>query len=177
MSRSRLVVLTLCALVIAFAVLPAMAAPPPLQGTFTLIPEQSDDVNQAIQSTVAQLNFLIRPIARGRLTKTNKPYQKVILGLTENEISIVTDLRAPIRTKPEGTPIKWTREDGEIFDVSTVWDGTTLKQTFAAEDGQRVNEYRANEDGQGMTLQVTVSSSKLKEPLRYRLAYKRVAAE
>jgi hypothetical protein len=164
-------------LVATFAVLPAMAAPPSLQGTYTLVPEQSDDVGQAIQNTVAQLNFLFRPIARGRLTKTNKPYQRVILSLSPDEISIITDLRAPIKTNPAGAPIKWTREDGEIFDVSTVWDGTTLKQTFAAEDGQRVNEYRATEDGQGMTLQVTVSSSRLKEPLRYRLAYKRVAAE
>jgi hypothetical protein len=152
---------------------PTATATPTLAGTYALDPSRSDDVTQAIEKTVGEVSFFIRSMARGRLTKTNKPYQRVILALSTSQVSIVTDVRAPIVTQPDGTPVKWTREDGEIFDVSTVWDGQALRQTFQAEDGQRVNEYRPASDG-GMVLQATISSKRLATPLQYRLVYTRV---
>lgn len=185
MSHRRLIPLAVLVLLAAVGVPPAPAAPPAaptpavaaapltLTGTYALDPGRSDDVTQAIEKTVAELSFLIRPIARGRLTKTNKPYQRVILALSTSQVSIITDVRAPIVTQPDGTPVKWTREDGEVFDVSTVWDGQVLRQTFQAEDGQRVNEYRLASDG-GVVLQATISGKRLASPLQYRLVYTRV---
>lgn len=143
------------------------------QGSFVYAPEKSDDIEQAIKNATEKMNFVVRAIARDRLTKTNQPYGRITIDCNPSFISITTDARAPIRTSPDGTPIKWKREDGEVMDVSTRWEDGVLKQTFAAEDGKRINAYAVSGDGQSMQLLVTVSSEKLKEPVRYKLQYRR----
>ena len=147
-----------------------------LQGTFSYVAAGSDSIEKSIEKAVADMNFIIAPIARSRLTKTNTIYRKVSFEFSgNNQVSIVTSGRAAIRTNLSGTPIKWTREDGEVLDCSTTVSGDTIRQKFVAKDGQRINEYAPSPDGQGLTMKVTVSSPKLKEPLVYRLAYKKGA--
>ena len=53
-------------------------------------------------------------------------------------------------------------------------EGNTLTQEFSTKDGQRINIYEVSPDGQTLTLQVTVSSQRLAEPVKYRLVYRRV---
>jgi hypothetical protein len=163
----------LIALLAALGVAHAQGSTPSLQGTYTLDAAASDDVNKAIERAIARMNMVKRPVARGRLKKTNQPYQQVVIEQTSSEITTTMDNRKPITTPVTGTPIKWTREDGETFDVSTQWDNGKLKQTFKAEDGQRVNSFSISPDGSVLTLDVTVTSSKLSRPLLYKLVFRK----
>jgi hypothetical protein len=145
------------------------------QGTFTYVAAESDNVDQAINQAASKMNFALRQIARPRLRKTNQPYQRVAINTTGSQVSIVTDNRAPITTATNGTPIKWTREDGEVFDVSTTLQGNRLRQVFAAEDGRRENVFTLSPDGNTLTMNVTVSSGRLPEPLTYKLVFRRAS--
>ncbi len=190
MKRSRLLALPIALLLLIAATRhpahlyrgaqePASAAAqqaPQLQGTFTLV-STADVVTTAITSGTAKMNFIKRPIARSRLKKTNlPPYATVTFTYPPNEISIEMDTRKPVVTPADGKTIKWTREDGEVFDVNSVWEGGALKETFVAGDGSRENLFEPGPDGQSMTLQVTIRSSQLKQPIVYRLEYRRKAA-
>lgn len=166
---TRLRPLAFLALAPAFAA-PALAQNAALAGTFTLNRQKSDNVNQAVDQAVNRVNAILRPIARGRLRSTNQPYQRVVVAQQGTQLSIITDRRAAILTPAAGTPVRWRREDGETLNVSTRWNGQSLVQTFAAEDGQRVNTYTMNPDGT-MTIAVTVTSGRLPRPLTYRLVY------
>ena len=155
------------------SVAPVQAQNARLQGTFAYEAAGSDNINQAIESAVARMNFITRPIARGRLRKTNEPYRTVRISFTPAQISVVTDTRDAIVSPANGAPIKWTREDGEVLDVATAWRGATIEQSFTAEDGKRVNTYSLSPDGNVMTMQVTITSPRLAAPLRYSLRYRR----
>jgi hypothetical protein len=146
-----------------------------LNGTFTYAAESSDNVNAAINQAIGRMNFAMRPIARSRLGRTNQPYRTVSISQTGGQVSITTDNRAAIVTPASGSAIKWKREDGETLDVSTAVSGTRIEQVFKAEDGQRTNVYTLSPDGQTMTMQVTVTSGRLPEPLTYRLVYRRAS--
>lgn len=146
-----------------------------LNGTFTYNAAASDNLNTAIDAAVRDMNFAIRPVARGRLRKTNQPYQRVQISHNAQQVSVVTDGRAAIVSPANGTPVDWTREDGERLKVSTEWENGVLEQTFKAEDGQRVNAYSISPDGRTMTMQVTVTSPRLRKPLTYKLVYNRAS--
>ena len=157
-----------------FALLPAsLGAQQSLSGTYTLNRQASDDINAAIESAVRRMNFVTRPIARGRLRKTNAAYERVVIDYGTSQVSVTFDQRAAIVTPSNGTPIKWRREDGEQFDVSTEWENGRLEQTFSAEDGRRVNVYTL--EGNTLTMEVTITSPRLSAPLRYKLVYNRAS--
>jgi hypothetical protein len=153
----------------------AQAQASPFNGTFTYVAGESDNVDQAINQAIARMNVATRQIARPRLRRTNQPYQRVVISTTASSVSITTDNRAPITTSAAGAPIKWTREDGEVLDVSTTWQGNRLRQVFAAEDGRRENVWSMSPDGNMLTLNVTVTSGRLPQPLTYRLTYRRAS--
>ena len=144
-----------------------------MKGTWRYNAQASDNVAQAINAAVARMNFVTRPIARGRLTRTNQPYQRVTIDFTTQQVSVTTDQRPAITSPANGTPIKWTREDKEVLDVSTEWENGRLEQTFKAEDGQRVNVFSV--DGDTLTMNVTITSPRLAAPLRYKLVYNRAS--
>lgn len=144
-----------------------------LQGTYVLLPEQSADIAAAIETAIANMNFIKRPIARSRLKKTNTAYQRIHLARAAADYEITYDNRQPIRMPASGTAVKWTREDGEVFDVSAVRQGQHLVQTYKAEDGTRVNTFRWDEGAQRLYLDVMVTSGQLPQPVKYTLAYRR----
>lgn len=170
--RSHLMAIALCALAAA-APATSLAQAPSLDGSYAFVAEGSDDINRAIDQGVASMNFVTRPIARGRLRKVNFPYRTLRISHTSSEITTVPDTRAPVVTPSNGTTVKWRREDGEIFDVSTSWEGTSLRQSFNADDGQRVNLFSLSPDGRTLTMHVTVTSPRLPKPVVYSLKYAR----
>ncbi len=154
---------------------PAAAQSAGLQGTFVYTPQGSDNIEQAIRNGTARMSFIARPIARSRLKKTNLPYQLIHIAHTPTQVFITRDNHAPIITPADGKTVKWKREDGEVFDVNTVWEQGNLKQTFIAPDGSRENLLALSPDGEMLVMRVTIRSPRLPAPIVYKLDYKRKA--
>jgi hypothetical protein len=87
-------------------------------------------------------------------------------------IETAFDGHKPVQMPADGSTIRWTREDGETFDVNATWDGNRLVQTFKAEDGTRANAFSVGADGR-LTMQVTLTSPQLDQPLVYTLPFSR----
>lgn len=147
--------------------------PEPFAGSYVLVPDHGDDIDKAINEAVDGMNFVTRRVARGRLRRTNRPAARVSIVVDGDEISIQPDDRPPARATGNGPPVEWENGDGEVFEVSIGWEEQVLRQSFIAKDGQRVNAFTLSEDGQILTMQVTVSSPRLPNELTYRLIYER----
>ena len=146
-----------------------------LNGTWTLNRQQSDDVDATIEGVIRRMNFVVRPVARGRLRKTNVAYERLVIGTTQDRVNVTYDERAPVITPVNGAAVKWRREDGEEFDVSTQWEDGRLEQTFRTSGGHRVNVYSVSPDGRTLTMDVTLTSPRLSAPLRYKLVFDRAS--
>ncbi|HET7233709.1 MAG TPA: hypothetical protein VFJ16_27110 [Longimicrobium sp.] len=172
--RTRTLLLALAALALPLGAA-ANAQEASMRGTFTLDRAHSDDINRAIESAVSKMSFITRPIARGRLRRTNAAYQRVVINYTQTEVSTTFDQRRAIVSPANGTPVQWTREDGEKFSLSTEWQGQRLVQTFRAEDGSRTNTYTISADGRTLTMHVTLRSPRLSAPLEYNMVFTRAS--
>lgn len=150
----------------------AHADEPSLQGTFLNEQQSAKTIETAIEAAVAKMNFIKRPIARSRLKKTNEAHRRVEIGIGRGEISVAFDGRKPVQMPADGSTIRWTREDGETFDVNAAWDGDRLVQTFKAEDGTRANAFSVGTDGR-LNMLVTLTSPQLDQPLVYTLTFSR----
>jgi hypothetical protein len=158
---------------LAAAATSAASQNPALTGTYTYVEAESDAIKPAIEQAVREMNFITRPIARGRLTRTNEPYQSLTIQQSGSQVTIVRDEMAPIVATADGNPIEWTREDGEVLDLTTRWVDETLEQTFIADDGQRKNVFALGPDGGTLEMHVTVTSPRLAAPLTYTLRFRR----
>jgi len=149
------------------------AAAQSLQGVYVNATQPADTIDQAIDAAVAKMNFIKRPIARGRLARTNPLYGRIEISQDAAEIRVRFDDGNPVVMPLDGASTQWTRGDGEVFDVSANLQESQLIQTFKAGDGQRVNHFSLEPDGSTLTLQVTLSSPQLPEPVKYTLTYRR----
>ena len=138
-----------------------------LRGTFTLDRQASDDIDRAIEAAVA------KPAARARLRRANPEYQRVVINYTQRLVSITFDQRHSIESPADGTPVQWTREDGERFDLSTEWQNGRLMQTFKGDGEERNNTFTISPDGHTLTLNVVVRGPRLR--LVYKLVYQRAS--
>jgi hypothetical protein len=145
-----------------------------LDGTYTLDEAGSDNITEAIESVVGRLNFLTRPIARGRLRKLNPVYHQVAIASSPNELSVTVDRQSALRTPATGTTVAWVGPDGGKVNVSMRLAGGHLVQTFTSPDGHRVNDYTLNPDGRTLIMQVTETSSRLPQAVKYKQVYRRV---
>ncbi len=145
-----------------------------LTGKYKYAPEQSADISRAIEQAIEKMSFIKRPIARGRLARTNFPYQQILIELGETEAEVRYDTQGPIHMPLDGQAIKWKRADGEVFDVSAKLAGGKLIQTYKAEDGVRVNSFSKDASG-SLHLEVEVSSPQLPQPVKYVLVYRPAA--
>ena len=158
-------------LVPVFAVLSLSAQDYALSGTWNQV--KSDDIAAAINHTVAVMNFIMRPIARSRLSKLNPAYKKVAIAISDKEVLVKLDEREPIHMPPGGKPAPWTREDGEKFMVAAQVTRDQLIQTFKNEDGERTNVFTLSPDGKSLALSATVKSPQLPKPLTYAISFGR----
>ncbi len=143
-------------------------------GVFENSQQSTAGIEAAVDTAVAKMNFVTRPIARGRLNKTNPAYRRVAIERDEQVVRVRFDERKPIEMPANGEPVAWTREDGEQFQVSARITDDALVQTFKADDGERVNTFTANAAGQ-MTMEAKISSPRLPTPVIYTLLYQRSA--
>ncbi|HEX6590143.1 MAG TPA: hypothetical protein VF039_14150, partial [Longimicrobiales bacterium] len=145
---------------------------PGFVGSWTYASGQGDVIEAAIERGIDDMNFVTKPIARRRLRATNDAYTTVEVRIVDGTVTTVLEGRA-IESPADGRAIRWTREDGEVLQVATSIRNGTLVQTFTAEDGSRENVYSVSPDGRRLTLQATIRSGRLPQPIVYRLQYER----
>jgi hypothetical protein len=149
-----------------------------LVGRFALDSAASDDVAAAIQRAVAEMSFVTRGIGRSRLRATNQPPADVRFALPPDSIVIHYAGQPELRATRDGSPREWRNAAGEPFQarvtLSPAADGSAMvQQSFDADDGRRENVWRLDAAGTTLTLEVTVRSPRLPQPLRYRLMFRR----
>jgi hypothetical protein len=170
----RVQILAACVCLVVLALAPdARADNPVLPGVYVNDQQNGAAIGTAIDAAIEKMNFIKRPIARSRLKKTNAAHHRVTIGLTAQEISVAFDDNQPVRMPADGRTAKWTREDGEVFDVAARWTNNRLVQSFKAVDGERTNTFTLGPDGRALDVQVEVKSLQLPEPVRYALTFER----
>lgn len=127
-------------------------------------------LTQAIEKAAKEFNFAIRGIARRRLTTSTRPYEVLELTLDDKQVFFQRDGKDPLKATIGEAPVKWL--DYQV-DFARREDGA-LVQRFIAEDGNRQNVYRFEEDGKILFIDVKVGSPKLKAPIEFTLKYSRV---
>ena len=152
---------------------PAFAPVDRFTGRYVLVRNQSEDIQQAIERSVARMNFLVRPIARRQLR------QKTILSSSfamerSDDFLRVTLAGEPTLLLPlSGATVSWKAPDGETVQVCLV-PGSDLVQIFKSKQGQRENRFTLSPDRELITMSVRITSRELPRPVEYRLVYRRV---
>lgn len=150
---------------------PALAAGS-LVGTWAYSPHDSDDLEAAIAAATSRLNIVFRGRATGRLRDTNKPYQRIAITWDPQNTTVKTDTQGAVTAPSSGAPTRWTRADGQVFDVMMVWRSELrLEEYVANAEGGRINDYALRPGGRAMDMRVFVTSGRPPLPLRYRLSF------
>lgn len=145
-------------------------------GRYVLDSARSDRIDARVEETVRGMNFVKRPIARRRLLKVNRAALRFELRFAGDTGRLVVPAESPIPLGLRRDAQAWTNAEGERFAVTAQLSPgirQTLVVQFKAEDGERTNLYRLDDDGRGLSLTVTVESPQLGTPLRYTLRYRR----
>jgi len=151
-----------------------LAIPPAT--SYTLIPDSSDDIKAAVNQTVEHMSFITRPIARGRLNKTNPLPRHMQVTRTNDTIAVAFDDGNPIITPLNGDTVPWRSSlMHEDYQAHAERAGDTTAQIIVAPDGERKNEYVFTDNGSRLELRVTISSHRLPRSLTYTLRFKRDA--
>lgn len=130
-------------------------------------------IKKGIEAAIDDMNFITRPIARSRLKDSNLAFRKITIKHQGSNIYVQHDNRKAIVSPANGSKIKWTREDGEVFTVTQKVSANKITQVFYAEDGKKLLVYKFNDDFSKMWVSIRVDSPKLPAPMRYTMVYKR----
>ena len=126
---------------------------------YVLVPDSSDNIPKAIDHVVSHMNFIVRGIARGRLTKINPTPHRVRVDLETDTVSVAFDAGNPVVTPLNGDTVAWRNPlTGETNHAHVAVAGDTVRQTIVAPDGERENALIFSDDGSHVRLRVTVTS-------------------
>jgi hypothetical protein len=130
-------------------------------------------LSAAIERTVSNVNFLIRGIARGRLTDRNQPYGHITIRFVPGFIEIQAEGRPLFRSPDTGAQGNWHGPDNADYRIVQRVEGDSIVQEVGNSDGTRRNVFRVSPDGHTLTMSVRVTSSRLPQALEYSLTYRR----
>ena len=130
-------------------------------------------VEAAIEDAIEGMSPMVRGIARRRLREANVIMDEIGFSLAGDPLRASYVGGRIIETPASGAAVDWVDPFGDTVKVSQRWSDRALVQHMFDDDGSRTNVYRFSEDGQRMTMSVTIEASRLPAPIRYRLEYRR----
>jgi hypothetical protein len=146
--------------------------PPPGTYTYTLIPDSSDDIKLAVNQTVEHMSFITRPVARGRLNKTNPTPKQLHVVVSPDTFSVTFDNGNPVATPLKGDSVPYLSAiTHEMYSARYDPVGDSPSQVITSKDGVRRNTYSFVNGGDHLRMHVTVTSPRLPGPLNYQLVF------
>ena len=142
---------------------------------FELEPERGDNVPAAIERTIRPMSWIIRPIARHRLLRTNRPPAHVTILTRPDSFVVTFEGHPPIVTPRDGSSAPWkSGVSKETYFVRTALSGDTLHQLITASDGHRQDDFVFVDGGERVELHVVLIAEHLPGPLSYTLEFRRL---
>jgi hypothetical protein len=168
-------ILLAASLAAAPASLSAQALPDTGTLVFQIDPERCDNVQAAIERTIRPMSWIIRPIARHRLLRTNRPPAHLTISVRSDSLVVTFEGHPPIVTPRDGSSAPWASGvSKETYYVTSLVAGDTLKQRITASDGHRNDDFVFFDGGERMELHVVLVAEHLPAPLDYTLEFRRV---
>ena len=143
-------------------------------GTFHSIGGDREDALrlEAVERSAQALNFLIRGIARSRLRNSTVIARRVTLRWRPGAVEVTyNDPADHYRSRDDGTTGMDSGPDGSEMHLWHRFENGNLRERRWTDEGARENFYMLSPDGNGLSVDVTMSSSRLPVPLRYRASY------
>ena len=150
------------------------AAPeyPIAPGRYTFIPGESEAIREKASEAVSHMFFAIRGIARRRLEGANKPIDRIIFDYRGDTILVsLREDESVYMATMSGDTIPYTREDGEVIQVTAETEPGMIDMYYIAEDGMKEMIFRLRENGR-LAVESITYSDKLEEPFRYTWVYR-----
>lgn len=129
-------------------------------------------VEQAVDEAIADMNVLLRGIARSRLLEVNEIISNLEFSLDGDPLRASYIGGRILESPASGATVHWVNQFGDTVNLSQRWSDNKLVQRIFDKNGSRTNVYRFSEDGQSMTMSVTIKADRLPKPIHYRLTYR-----
>ena len=132
-------------------------------------------IRAAVEPRIQQLPGMFQGIARQRMQERMRVARQLTIALgRETSVTFVGERTTAVRSSVPGTTTV-TNPEGREVEVTQRVSGGWLEQTFSGENGQLRQLLSTEPDGATLHLDITLSSERLGEPIRYRLDYVRRA--
>lgn len=141
-------------------------------GEWTLVADESDKLDAAIESHVADLNFAMKVYWKKKLQNACTVWPNLDI-LAASSFTLTLGRERPVTLNPDGTATDWKRKDDEVFQASLRVDGPRMVQTLEAKDHTLSLAYSLRPEEDTLALQVTYTHAKLSNPFSYKLVYRR----
>jgi len=141
-------------------------------GRWDLIAGESDNIDRAIEGTIASMSFITRPIARVKLKRRNVAFPSFQLDVSDHEIHVKHEQGLDVAYPASGVAVKTRAPDGTDV-VAVIQIDPTLMQSYVADNAVREDRYLLSDDGSRLTIAVRITSVHLPKPLVYKLVYQR----
>lgn len=133
--------------------------------------QQRSSVEQAIEEVVDDMNVFVRGIARSRLEDANRVPPEI--AITPDGENLTVQIGEEVYTGPiSGETVRVRNPEGGISRMRYKFRDGSLYQIFRADDGDRINVFTPRDDGDGVSMWVTMRSDRLPKDVKYRLSYR-----
>lgn len=135
---------------------------------------QRQGLASAVEAAAQQLNALIRPIGRKRLSEANPIRERITFAVDGDRVTATFAAGRTVTGTLGGPAVAWTSDSGKPVTVAFSLVKGRLVMDFKSDDGSRRSTFTLDESGAKLTMSVTVTSERLTDPLKYALSYRRV---
>lgn len=124
----------------------------------------------AVDEVAEEFNFLIRDIARSKLSEATKVCQGYEIDVRDDVVFFQCDDRKPALLPRDGSPFPSTDDNGAPIQGTVQVQENGLVVIWKGETGSRQNTFQKTDSG--VTLRVRVSSAQMPKPMEWTVNYR-----
>lgn len=129
-------------------------------------------LDRAVEAATAELNPLVRGIARSRITSAVEPRDTLEFAFGPNRVTLRSP-GMPLLRAPLDRPIEWMNPEGSLVEVRCRLEGDTLRIRYRGDGGDTRITYRFDESRSRLEMRARIDHVRLPATLEYGLTYRR----
>ncbi len=131
-------------------------------------------IDSAVEYGIEDFNFITRPIARGRLRDTTRPYASLRFSFENGRIEVAAPGYHTFSTPDDGTAASWVNLEGDTTSLTQrIAAPNRIVQAISTDQGGRNNVLILSPDNRTLTVRSTVHSPRLTHSIVFTLTYRR----